>query len=160
MTSRGAGLARPRRPPQYAPVSETAPPPPPEGFQLAPSDRPSFSTHNGPYYLEPGRDRGARNAFFPDVRHANGYGVVHGGVISAFLDGVMAQAVTQATTHFGVTVQLSLSYLAAAKPGEWIIAEADVVRATRELAFLEGRVTSGEREIVRATAVFKIMPKR
>jgi acyl-coenzyme A thioesterase PaaI-like protein len=59
-----------------------------------------------------------------------------------------------------VTVQLSLSYLHMARPGDWIIAEADVVRASRDLAFLEGRVSVGDRDVVKATAVFKLMHDR
>ena len=137
-------------------MTERAPSAPPDGFVLA-RDRGPFSNHNGPYYVEPNRGEGARQAFFAEVRHTNGYGLVHGGMLSAFLDGIMSQAVRRATGKSGVTVQLSLSFLHMARSGEWVIGEAGVSRATRDLAFVEGRVTVGERDVVRATAVFKLM---
>ena len=132
---------------------------PPEGFELA-QNRGPFATHNGPFYYETNRGEGARQAFLAEPRHTNGYGLVHGGMMSAFLDGTMSQAVRRATGKSGVTVQLSLSYLHMARPGDWIIAEANVVRASRDLAFLEGRVSVGDRDVVKATAVFKLMHDR
>ena len=140
-------------------MTQSVPTQPPEGFVLA-ENRGPFATHNGPFYYEPNLGEGARQAFFAEARHTNGYGLVHGGMMSAFLDGTMSQAVRRATGMSGVTVQLSLSYLHMARPGEWIIAEAKVVRASRELAFLEGRVSVGDRDVVRATAVFKLMHNR
>lgn len=136
-------------------MSDVSASPPPEGFKVA-TNRGAFSTHNGPYYYESDRGEGARQAFFAEERHTNGYGIVHGGMLSAFLDGTMSQAVRRATGRSGVTIQLSLSYLSVARPGSWVFAEAKVVRATRDLAFLEGRVSVDERDVVRATAVFKL----
>ena len=136
-------------------MTDTATPEPPAGYKVA-SDRGAFSAHNGPYYYEIERGDGARQAFLADGRHINGYGIVHGGMLSAFLDGTMSQAVRRATGKSGVTVQLSLSYLSAARPGDWVFAEAKVVRAAKDIAFLEGRVTVADRDVVRATAVFKL----
>ncbi len=136
-------------------MSETSTQAPPDGYKLA-ANRGAFAAHNGPFYYQENVGEGARQTFFAEERHTNGYGIVHGGMLSAFLDGTMSQAVRRATGKSGVTVQLSVSYLSAARPGAWAFAEANVVRATKDLAFLEGRVWVGDRDVVRATAVFKL----
>ena len=140
-------------------MTETATPTPPDGFELA-ANRGAFAIHNGPFYYEKDSAEGARQAFFAEARHTNGYGLVHGGMISAFLDGTMSQAVRRATGKSGVTVQFSLSYLHMARPGEWLISEAKVVRSTRDIVFVEGRVVVGDLDVVRASAVFKLMHDR
>jgi acyl-coenzyme A thioesterase PaaI-like protein len=47
-----------------------------------------------------------------------------------------------------------------ARAGDWIIGEARLLRATREIAFAEGRAFVGETDIMRASGVFKLFPKR
>ena len=64
-------------------------PPPPDGFVLT-QGRGQFSTHNGPYFTRPSQDGLVEQAFFALPRHCNGVGLVHGGMLSAFMDGVLA----------------------------------------------------------------------
>src|ERR1700712_2949313 len=107
-------------------MDEATRPAPPEGFVPA-TMRGAFSTHNGPYFHKPGGEgmQGmAQQAFFAEERHTNGYGLVHGGMLSAFLDGTMSQAVYRATQMNGVTIHLSVDYLHMARAGEWVMAEA------------------------------------
>jgi acyl-coenzyme A thioesterase PaaI-like protein len=65
-----------------------AAPPAPEGFELS-GGRGHFSTHNGPYYHRNAGGDLTEQAFFALQRHANGLGLVHGGMLSAFMDGVL-----------------------------------------------------------------------
>jgi len=130
-------------------------PAPPEGYVLA-DKRGAFSNHNGPYFTGPATEGLVRQAFFALPRHTNGVGIVHGGMLSAFLDGVLAGAVWQGAQRRAVTIHLSIDFLHLARAGEWVMAEARLTRATRDVAFAEGRAYVGGRDVVRASGVFKL----
>jgi uncharacterized protein (TIGR00369 family) len=131
-------------------------PDPPAGFVLS-EGRGAFSTHNGPYFHRPNDDGRVEQAFYALARHTNGVGIVHGGMLSAFMDGVLAGAVWRGARKRAVTIHLSIDFLHMARAGEWIIGEAKLTRATRDVAFAEGRAYVGGRDVVRASGVFKLM---
>lgn len=131
-------------------------PDPPEGFVLS-EGRGAFSTHNGPYFHRPGDDEGVAQAFYALRRHTNGVGIVHGGMLSAFMDGVLAGAVWRGARRRAVTIHLSIDFLHMARAGDWIIGEARLTRATRDVAFAEGRAYVGKTDVVRCSGVFKLM---
>jgi uncharacterized protein (TIGR00369 family) len=127
----------------------------PDGFRRS-GGRGAFSTHNGPYFHD---DAGAQ-AFFVLKRHCNGVGLLHGGMISAFLDGVLAGAAARGGGGTPITVHLSIDFLDMGRAGDWVIGEASLTRATSDLAFVEGRAHVGGRNLARATGVFKLMRRR
>ena len=128
---------------------------PPDGFVRS-TDRGPFTTHNGPFFHR-AADDGAHQAFFSEARHCNGIGLIHGGMLSAFLDGLLAGAVALKTGMVPVTIHLSVDYLGMGRAGEWVLGEARVTRATRDIAFVEGRATANGRDLARASGVFKLM---
>ena len=132
----------------------------PEGF-IKSQGRGDFSTINGPYYHRAEqRDGLTEQAFFAEQRHANGLGLVHGGMLTAFLDGLLAAAVWRETQTRSVTIHLSVDFLHMARIGEWVMGDARVTRATRDVAFVEGRAYVGGHDVVRASGVFKLMHRR
>lgn len=134
-------------------------PEPPEGFVLSQSRGP-FSTRNGPYFHKPGTGDGpAEQAFYALPRHANGIGIVHGGMLSAFMDGLLAGAAGRATGNVSVTIHLSIDFLHMARVGDWVLGEARVTRATKDVAFVEGRAHVRGVDVVRASGIFKMMPR-
>jgi len=130
-------------------------PTPPDGF-VPQAGRGAFSNHNGPYFVRPS-ETGSLQAFHALRRHCNGLGIVHGGMLSAFLDGVLASAVGRQTRAAGVTIHLSIDFLHMARRGDWVYGEAQVTRQTKDVVFAEGRVYVGARDIVRGSGVFKLM---
>ena len=114
-------------------------PAPPEGFKLS-SGRGSFSTRNGPYFHRIGNEGLTEQAFFALDRHTNGIGIVHGGMLSAFTDGLLAGAVGRGTGKIAVTIHLSIDFLHMARKGDWVLGEARMSRATRDVAFADGRL--------------------
>ena len=133
-------------------------PPPPEGFVRS-QGRGLFSTVNGPYFHRRTEGGLAEQAFFALPRHANSIGIVHGGMLSAFMDGVLAGAVWRGTGRRAVTIHLSIDFLHMARVGEWILGEARMTRATRDIAFVEGSAHVGAQDVVRASGVFKLMTR-
>ena len=139
-------------------TDDEALPPPPEGYVLQ-GNRGAFSTHNGPYFVMP-TPAGSKQAFFALRRHCNGLGIVHGGMLSAFLDGVLAASVGRAAGTASVTIHLSIDFLSMARRGEWVFGESHVTRATKDVVFTEGRVFVGARDVVRGSGVFKLMHRK
>lgn len=133
-------------------------PQPPEGF-VAMEGRGAFSTLNGPYYLGPMSGDSVQQAFFALARHTNGIGIVHGGMLSAFTDGLLAMAVGRGAGKVAVTIHLSIDFLHMARKGDWVIGEARMSRATRDVAFADGRLHVRGVDIVRASGVFKVMER-
>ena len=140
-------------------MSESSSAPIPDGF-VPMVGRGEFSTRNGPFYVCEAAEEGVQQAFFAASGHCNGFGIVHGGMLAAFLDGLLAHAVGKGAGRPSVTIQLSINYLSIARKGEWVIGAAHMTRATREVAFAEAHLSVGGKDVVRATGVFKLMNKR
>lgn len=133
-------------------------PEPPTGFVRS-QGRGQFSTHNGPYFHRLGESDLVEQAFYALPRHTNGIGLVHGGMLSAFTDGLLAMAVGRGTQKVAVTIHLSVDFLHMAREGDWIIGEARMSRATKDVAFADGRLHARGVDIVRASGVFKLMAR-
>ncbi len=131
---------------------------PPEGF-VESAGRGAFTTHNGPLYHRPGAS-GAEQAFLAEARHCNGVGLIHGGMLCAFLDGLLAGAVGRSAGAVPVTMHLSVDFLDMGRAGDWVLGEARVTRLAREVAFAEGRAHVAGRDLARASGVFKLMRRR
>jgi uncharacterized protein (TIGR00369 family) len=110
-------------------------------------------------FHKPGAGEVAEQAFFALKRHTNGVGLVHGGMLTAFMDGLLGSATYKASGKSAVTIQLTMNFLHMARAGEWVMGEAKATRVTREVVFVEGRVYVGQRDVARASGVFKTMHK-
>ena len=130
-------------------------PEPPAGFQRS-SERGAFSNHNGPYF----HHADGTQAFYALKRHCNSIGLIHGGMLAAFLDGVLASAAARGGGGTPITVHLSIDFLDMGRAGDWVMGEASLTRATSDLAFVEGRAHIAGRSLARATGVFKLMRRR
>jgi uncharacterized protein (TIGR00369 family) len=100
-------------------------------------------------------------ALTTDARHLNGFGVIHGGVITSFADTALALAmVDRIGPARGATIQLNVQFIDAVMEGERMEARPEMVRATRSIVFMRGLVTVGDRTVAVADGVWKIFPVR
>ncbi len=83
--------------------------------------------------IEPGYARVAMQ-FLPDMQ--NIFGMLHGGAVFSLMDEAF-QLACNARGEVAVAQQLSVYFLAAAKPGAKLVAEAREVNATRKTALYE-----------------------
>ncbi len=92
--------------------------------------------------------------------HTNARGMAHGGLIAALADNAMGLACALSGAGVGgiVTVSLTCDFTGTARIGDWLEVAATPVRGGRTLAFGEARVTTGDRLIARASAVFSVPP--
>jgi len=71
-----------------------------------------------------------------------------------------AMGVTASTALDGrpvATVQLDTHFVSAGRIGEFIVADVDIVRVTRSLAFIDARLLAEERLLMTARGIWKIL---
>jgi uncharacterized protein (TIGR00369 family) len=119
----------------------------------------------GPIYEREGSDGTVLGLRVQD-KHRNRMPSLHGGMICTLVDTAMAHAVRRALearlgsgTEFTlVTVQMSISFIGNAVPGQWVEAQVDVLRAGRRMGFTACNVSAGTGQIVQASAQFMVLP--
>ena len=107
-----------------------------------------------------GPDMGPHHFIF-DVRpeHLNGGDMLHGGMMMTLADVVLGSTVANAVGGMGSTIALNCDFLAGVKPGTRVEGEATVSRLTRSVAFVSGRLFSGDQTFLTASGIWKISPK-
>ncbi|MGB7757158.1 MAG: PaaI family thioesterase [Salinisphaera sp.] len=97
-------------------------------------------------------------AFTAEQKHANQRGVVQGGMLMTLADRVMGHALRVRLAGQPVaTVQLDTHFLDAGRIGHRVEARAELKRIATSLAFVEATVTQGERALMRATGIWKLL---
>jgi uncharacterized protein (TIGR00369 family) len=116
---------------------------------------------NGPLYARR-TEAGFQLGFRVEERHCNPMRICHGGMMATFCDmllpisaHVMAKELAQ---RFLPTINLQIDYLAASPLGAWVQGEAELLRATRSLVFMQGLVQADGVSVARVSGIFKIGP--
>jgi uncharacterized protein (TIGR00369 family) len=93
--------------------------------------------------------------------HTNARGLIHGGLIASLADNSMGYSCAQATgwTTSYVTVTLAVDYVGAARIGQWLAAECEVIRTGSTLCFAQSLIKADDVVIARANATFRVVPK-
>ena len=95
----------------------------------------------------------------PEKRHANSLGIVHGGMLAAFLDSAMGTAVFHDIERRAVTLKLSLDYLGPARIGDWLQAEGWVVGHDEHVAQVRGRLYGPRHEVLAGLGAFSLLSR-
>lgn len=84
----------------------------------------------------------------------NPVGTLHGGVIATMLDDVMGMTVMSlGRSHFFASINLHVDYLAAARPGDRLIAQGRIIRAGKNVVNAEGILSDSHGKLIaRASA--------
>ncbi len=91
-------------------------------------------------------------------QHENRQGAVHGGMLMTFADhGVGAIAWEAGGRRKCVTMQLDCQFLSAAIPGDFIECRGAAVRSAKSVIFMQGMLTVGERAVLSATGIWKVV---
>ena len=85
----------------------------PAGF-LELTEATGFTAANGPWFEKVEGNRVWRG-FMPGPQHANALGIVHGGMMAAFIDAALGSVVYHAIDRRCVTLKLTLDYLTPAR---------------------------------------------
>ena len=140
-------------------------PPPPEtathesllaaGWQ--PFSTPGFHEVVGQLYTKQCADD-VHFGFIAEPVHKNRRDVLHGGILAAFADRTLALAGRRANDgRPQATIELSLRFIDAVRIGEFVVCAPEVVRKTRSLIFVRGRLLVGSRVVATADGIWKIL---
>jgi uncharacterized protein (TIGR00369 family) len=140
----------------------TAPEPDiPEGFKPRRFGD-GFIAVNGPLYVKK-LERGILLGFRVEPRHCNPMGICHGGMISTFCDMLLPISAhylsADVARRFLPTINLQVDFLAPSPNGAWVQGEAQLLRATRSMVFMQGLVTADGQSVARVSGIFKIGPR-
>lgn len=116
-----------------------------------------FSTLVGPILARREGDKWAY-AFQSGPQHENRQGAVHGGMLMTFADHAIGAIAWEAGGRRKcVTMQLDSQFLTAAIAGDFIECRGRVVRSARSVIFMAGELTVGERVVLSATGIWKVV---
>ena len=135
----------------------------PDGFKVLPVGG-DFIAQNGPLYIrslaQPDGSKQRHLGFRVEQRHTNPMGNCHGGMLATFADMMLPMLAHRQSpelrNQFLPTVSLQIDYLAPSPLGAWVQGEAQVLRITRNLAFVQGLVTADDVPALRVSGIFKI----
>jgi uncharacterized protein (TIGR00369 family) len=99
-----------------------------------------------------------RWGFVVEPKHLNRSGNLHGGMLMTFADQSMAmtaRAATKVKRH--ATIELTTQFIGAVQLGQFVEADARVVRATRSVIFMEVKMFVGDRIVVSANGIWKVL---
>jgi uncharacterized protein (TIGR00369 family) len=118
-----------------------------------------FAAANGPWFekIEDGR---LVRGFLAGPQHANSLGIVHGGMMAAFLDSAMGSTVWHVLKRRAVTLKLSLDYLGPGRIGEWLQADAEVMGEDEHAVQVRGRLYGRRHEVLTGIGTFALLSRQ
>ncbi len=131
--------------------------PPPPGFREL-TEASGFAAANGPWFERIEKDRVIR-AFKAGPQHANALGIVHGGMLAAFLDSAMGTAVWNTLERRAVTLRLTLDYLGPGRVGDWLMAEGEVMGHDEHVAQVRGRLYGPRHDVLGGLGAFSLLSR-
>ena len=119
-----------------------------------------FIEVNGPFYA---RLEGQQLllGFRVEERHSNPMQMCHGGMLASFADMLLPCAAmyqTDTDRRLLPTISLQIDYLAPARLGAWVQGQAEILRSTRNMIFIQGLVTADGELALRISGIFKQGP--
>ena len=130
----------------------------PPGFRKL-TEASGFAAANGPWFEKVEGSRLIR-AFRPGLQHANAHGIVHGGMLAAFLDSAMGSTVSHVLQRRSVTVRLTIDYLMPGRVGDWLQAEAEVLGHDAQVAQVRGRLYGPRHDVLAGLGSFALLSRQ
>jgi uncharacterized protein (TIGR00369 family) len=99
-----------------------------------------------------------RWGFVVAPKHLNRAGNLHGGMLMTFADQAMAMTARKASgDKRHATIELNIQFIDAVRLGQFVEAHTNIVRVTRSVVFMEVKMFVGERLVVSANGIWKIL---
>lgn len=96
-----------------------------------------------------------------ETKHLNRRGHIHGGVLASFADNLLAMVTATAVEPKPIaTMQLNVHFVAPAHVHEFLEGHGEVIRATRSVVFVAGRLMVGSRVVAAVDGIWKILQPR
>ena len=94
-------------------------------------------------------------------KHRNHRNMLHGGVLMSFADqamGMTGRRLTGDKPH--ATIEINMQFIAGVNIGDFVEAHCAVVRETRSVLFIEGKLKVGNRIVASASGIWKILGEK
>lgn len=116
----------------------------------------AFEAMAGPFYFRVD-EQGPVAAFRVEEKHLNGARVAHGGLLMTFADFALFAIAAEAfgENEYGFTVAFSSEFLDGPRPGEFVEARGDLLRAGGSLIFVRGLVRAEGRACLNFSGTIK-----
>ena len=118
-----------------------------------------FAEANGPWF-EKLKDGRAIRGFRPGPQHANALGIVHGGMLAAFLDSAMGTTIWHTLERRAVTLRLTIDYLGPGRIGDWLMAEGEVVGHDEHMVQVRGRLYGPRHDVLAGLGAFALLSRQ
>ncbi|GHF23669.1 thioesterase [Kordiimonas sediminis] len=109
----------------------------------------------GPFYVKKCDDGTWKSAFYSEKKHLNGHGNLHGGLMMSFADTALFAIAREHLGEAAVTVSFNCDFVSAGSANCLIEASGEIVKATRSLLFVRGRVYSGDDTLLSFSGILK-----
>ncbi|TWT05145.1 PaaI family thioesterase [Reyranella sp. CPCC 100927] len=129
---------------------------PPPGFVALPA-RGGFTERNGPWFEKTEADGRVLRGLHVLPRHLNALGIVHGGLLTAFIDAALGAAAWRASGRRCVTLSLNVEFLSHGRLGDWIEAEAHCAGFDSQVAHVSGRLYGRRHSIMTGQGLFALL---
>jgi acyl-coenzyme A thioesterase PaaI-like protein len=87
-------------------------------------------------------------------------GILHGGMMATFCDMLLPISAhylsAELARRFLPTIQLQVDYLGPSRLGAWVQGDAQLLRSTRSLVFMQGLVSADGETVARVSGISKI----
>lgn len=99
--------------------------------------------------------------FVAAEKHRNHIGRIHGGMLMTFADQAMGMTGRRATGEKPhATIELNMQFMGSVEVGDFVEAHCDVMRMTRSVLFIEGKLKVGARIVAAASGIWKILGEK
>ncbi|CAP41055.1 PaaI family thioesterase [Bordetella petrii] len=88
--------------------------------------------------------------------HTNMHNIAHGGLLATLADTALGYCIVQQAQVSVVTVQMSVEYLNAVKPGDWLEAHVTIDKQGRRLLYATCLLQVEGKVMLKANAVFAV----
>ncbi len=129
----------------------------PEGYKCLAGISPA-EDHMGPFYYRK-TDAGLKMGFRAREHNCNGIKTVHGGTLMAFADYAATMLALSGVKENCSTISFSSDFVAAARLGDWVEGEGEVIRRTGSMTFLNGRLHVDGETVLSFQAVMRRLKK-
>lgn len=127
----------------------------PEGW-LPQGHGDTFSGHAGPFWFREAASPAPGVGFYSLPHHANGYGVIHGGMLLTLADMSLWDIFRRIIGPFkAVTVTLNAEFVGPGPVGAFIQATGEPVRLGRKMLFARGLVTANGQTLMSFSGTLK-----
>lgn len=127
----------------------------PAGFREL-TEATGFTAANGPWFEKVEGNRVWRG-FRPGPQHANALGIVHGGMLAAFIDAALGSVVYRTIDRRCVTLKLTLEYLTPARVGDWLEATGELLAHDEHVAQVRGRLYGPRHDVLAGLGDFALL---